>query len=331
MATKKAPAVKMKTPAPVAGTFGSAVIQLQAQLDSVVKTLKKVNIKATSFEDQRQADSGQLMVALSLDDDRKGLQLIIDHQIEDTDLYDLKHLPKVEVLATSNKHRQVIILIEEAARSMTREVKFSNYAAEVVERAWQTNFGVSLPESAVFTVKNVKHREWEASDYPTGTKPTIGHGRWEHTATVTAKVPATKLYFLVGYDENHMFISCLPKKAESVDEAHRILLPKEVKGVKNYLRQGEFFFIPATEKELELIADADASTDDNYPLYLQKDGRDSDHEAQVVASVRKKNLLLDFCTGKVYNERHKQLFLNGWYKVVVNNEVPNPGDSTTWD
>ncbi len=61
-------------------------------------------------------------------------------------------------------------------------------------------------------------------------------------------------YYISSMDNSNYFISQLPRKAKSVQDAFNMLLPKECKG-KRYERQGEFFFIPSslTTKDIPFI------------------------------------------------------------------------------
>ena len=62
---------------------------------------------------------------------------------------------------------------------------------------------------------------------------------------------------------------------------------------------------------------------------LMKGDDDSDHIADCILRFEDSSVQ-DFVTGAIENERH-HLFLNGWYRVMTNLELPNPGDSQLWD
>ncbi|HAX18281.1 MAG TPA: hypothetical protein DCY00_06775 [Actinobacteria bacterium] len=65
-------------------------------------------------------------------------------------------------------------------------------------------------------------------------------------------------YFICGMDEGRYFVSELPKKARSVEEAFKILIPKAAKILiskgAGYKRQGEWFFIPVKDTEIKIPA-----------------------------------------------------------------------------
>lgn len=58
-------------------------------------------------------------------------------------------------------------------------------------------------------------------------------------------VRAGREYYLVARDGRQFFAALLPEKALTITEAFRVLRPKGVRDGK-YLRQGEWFFIPAS-------------------------------------------------------------------------------------
>jgi hypothetical protein len=88
--------------------------------------------------------------------------------------------------------------------------------------------------------------EWEGYRVPMhnsfGRRPyRIGDSAYQ----VRQHAPETTTAFLVGIDESSHFISQLPELATSVEEAHEILKPEGLGD--NYLRQGEWFFVPVTD------------------------------------------------------------------------------------
>jgi hypothetical protein len=56
--------------------------------------------------------------------------------------------------------------------------------------------------------------------------------------------------YLCGFDEGSYFVSKLPMKVKTVDGAYLVLTPKVVMG-KQYLRQGEWFFMEAGQEVLD--------------------------------------------------------------------------------
>jgi hypothetical protein len=317
-------------------TLNAALATLKTNLAAVKTTLSKVGITAALGESDDVESTDTIGVLLSLTEDRKKLQLLSANiYAERGSIASLQEfsgiLPKLEVLGTSKKHKQAVLRLRESARTLVKDLSFEVFhsgKASVSTNQYRNKFGVALPRRTVFTATATK------------TVPDkLSTNVWVHTAKVTAKVPKSDIYFLVGYDEGHLFISCLPKAAKTVEEAHAVLLPKELKGRTGVLRQGEFFFAPCTEKEYKELSNDKANNHDqasNSCLYKPNQDGDmdeSDHDAQVIVTVGRPvgTSDVDYVTGLITNERHKTLFLRSWYRVFRNNEVPNPGDTTTWD
>lgn len=172
------------------------------------------------------------------------------------------------------------------------------------------------------------------------------------TAEVTAIVPASKQALLVGYDEEDLFVSMLPKQAKSVADAHKLLIPK---GVDNRaVRQGEWFFQPVSEKLSEEL-DNQVAQDPNilgtpedlsYEYPGDQVASRSDHYATVIHH-KNKLYAIGFVTDHRHKNRrgtkkphHQPLFLCDWHEVIRNNEIQveqvtqRPGSRRrrqTWD
>jgi len=153
------------------------------------------------------------------------------------------------------------------------------------------------------------------------------------------KVFPAKRRFLIGFDERDAFMAQLPADARitTVDAAHRSLynpsLPK--KGSAKVIRQGEWFFVPATPDELKLI--------DSYKMVIKKktrigeDRRGKPHTADeylaLGTSIRR---VVDKISGRIREERtgpatmyargavrhadHAVIRLAKWHKVLRNTE-----------
>jgi len=72
------------------------------------------------------------------------------------------------------------------------------------------------------------------------------------------KTSEAKRRFLVGMDESHLFIAQLTSPATSVKQAHESLRPRDVPAGRamrklKVVRQGEWFFMPASGEELGRI------------------------------------------------------------------------------
>ncbi len=130
---------------------------------------------------------------------------------------------------------------------------------------------------------------------------------------------ANKKYYISSMDNQNYFISELPRKAKSVQDAFNMLLPKECKG-KRYERQGEFFFIPSslTTKDIPFIVK-------QARLKNKREGQAPHHY------VTEAGFTLN---GKVYARgtvRHSQRdhtmlkFGNVWHEVIESNHTASFG------
>ena len=130
--------------------------------------------------------------------------------------------------------------------------------------------------------------------------------------------PATEMTFLMGWDEDDMFISQLPKRVASVGAAHRLLRPVEISD--RALRQGEWFFDPVVDPK---VIEGLTRKYDSYSSADRRVGNDAldDHEISIIMCLGKH----DYGMGYVTNDRHKTLYLPGWHRIVRNNEIENYG------
>ena len=129
--------------------------------------------------------------------------------------------------------------------------------------------------------------------------------------------------YLMGMDESHLFIAELPNNLGPINKvraAHNALKPNQIlengKQLNRIKRQGEWFFIPASSEENELIEENSNLIEKKIPL-----GTDKRYSNSHVAdeSVKIEDNL--YVKGKISHFEHKTLKLNGWFKVMRNNEV----------
>ena len=287
-----------------------SVSECEKQLKQVTAELCKADIP-TTLAVARQKDAG---LFLTLTHNRRKLLLDFRVQIEFDE--GLSSTPKVTLVGTDRKFRQAVIRVQEGARSVVRQVTLNTKYEDDSDRRRRREhaidkFPIAMPPNTKFTAKFANRSMDDTVTY-----------------AVTGEAPATDLHFIVGFDESHMFISLLPGKVAGVAEAHQVLIPKELRGRTDYLRQGEFFFVPVTDAEIRRISRSRyAAVEEAIP----KGDNNSDHMATSRVDVACNGKTWHhYVTGLVANDRHS-LFLNGWYRVVQNTELPNPSDSQTWD
>ena len=198
----------------------------------------------------------------------------------------------------------------------------------------------SFPQETTFAW--AKDSQWVGVQTKHSTDFRPDYRSWSRDAVVT--VPKSDMHFLVGYDEVKCFIARLPKAADTVTSAHKILRPQGLS--RNAVRQGEWFFDPLTAKGSEQI-DAFIKSNNLTPQM--------DHVAwrwtgsRVTANMPISNRLYKNCRlerrsshrasrlividGIMYangtvndsrTSRHHALKLDGWHRVVRNLESHDP-------
>jgi hypothetical protein len=168
-------------------------------------------------------------------------------------------------------------------------------------------------------------------------------------AEVERKTSPETRYFLCGVDErNHPFIAQLPGIATSVQKAHELLKPQELRGQKvkghgknvkvrgkkkTVYRQGEWFMLPLNVDDLAGVE-----------AYAQKHGtvkavrlggrmgRGKPHTAdeQIVVPDGVVVRAAVYMRGKLRHVEHDTLDFPNWVRVVRNTEVGGATQGATW-
>ena len=154
-------------------------------------------------------------------------------------------------------------------------------------------------------------------------------GDWDYR---TRKSPSFLRKYLMGMDESHLFIAELPKNLgpiNKIKDAHKMLKPDKVlekeRSTNRIKRQGEWFIIPANTKELRIIEENLNLIEKKLPLGTSTWKSRNSHIADKLLSIREEQ----FVTGKISHIEHKTLKLQGWFKVVRNNEARTSAISGT--
>lgn len=240
----------------------------------------------------------------------------------------------------SKKHRQVVLNVEEKARKVSHDVTIDAWAYSHAklsghESALRNRFPVSFPASA--SVK-WSYTGWKETTHEDAKKQ-IGKtepGNRKFTAKVTATVPATSQSFLVGYDEHNLFVSMLPKKANSVEAAHAMLRPKGVTDAAE--RQGEWFFEPVSENTSATL-DRYVGRNPAALTYsrLRLGSRDGGDHRTLHMEMRGKTYAIGFVIDRrgERSTHHEPLWLADWHQIFRNTEVQAPASVGTqrrsWD
>lgn len=173
---------------------------------------------------------------------------------------------------------------------------------------------------------------------------------------ITEKTDGNKRHFLMGVDERQLFVAQLDKGVSTVEEARKSLGSTiefhEGKRKMTPRRQGEWFFIKATDAQEELIdlllqktriwivKNANIGQYAGRPqgnphtadeLVVVPSDRMMEAEARATKFARKKGRIKNgnfpirrrdevFVRGKVRHVDHKTVKYTHWYQVILNNE-----------
>lgn len=201
---------------------------------------------------------------------------------------------RVEVQGTDRDLHQLVLLVQEPSR---RIVESASRRSVSVDRS-----KVKVIAEDAFTI------------------------RWEHWTD------PRKRHFLCGRDERQLFICQLPRPATTVREAHQVLrAPATIGGKGKVVRQGEWFFIDPSPRELEAMEGALRQTRTVIRIRTRISWGGKPHVADelvvvpptlVGAAMVERTVLV---RGRVRHVDHEMVRLRNWTKVVRNTE---PLDAT---
>lgn len=106
----------------------------------------------------------------------------------------------------------------------------------------QTNQSLIKFKKGERTTNNKKQHQGYTALY------VAGHHYWHKSGEVLIYDTKSKKSYLLGQDEGQYFGVELPTNPKNIKEAIELLKPKEIKGIKNYQRQGEWFIVPIKNK-----------------------------------------------------------------------------------
>ena len=141
------------------------------------------------------------------------------------------------------------------------------------------------------------------------------------------RTDARKRHFLCGRDERQLFICQLPRAVTTVRDAHTVLrAPEAMRSKGKVARQGEWFFVEPTAKELDALASALCGIRTivrrSWPIGRGGNPHVADQLVVVPAAVVGKKLVARavFARGRVRHVDHDTVYLSSWAKVVRNTE-----------
>jgi len=198
----------------------------------------------------------------------------------------------VQVQGIDKSERQLVLFVREARRSFVEEIP-----------AWAMRGINADPDSFTWRTIVARRVGVPAKDLVV---------RDERTAFVQRTTGGGGRHLLVGCDERQLFMCELPKPCTSVKQAHEALRPANVP--KKTIRQGEWFFVPATASEVEGIDRALVRRNTAINQYIPRAGKP--HVVEEIALAGGV-----FARGAVRHPDHKTIHLRGWYRIVKNLEV----------
>lgn len=202
----------------------------------------------------------------------------------------------VKVLDVDKKHKQVLLAVKEPSKTFESNVGTFGRSKEEMQK----EFGTRL----VFYDK--------------------------HTSRIKKTTPGAERRILCGVDEGHYFISVVPGKPKTVAEAHVALTPKLLRNRKDYIRQGEWFFVPLSEKEYaQLLRDWPTNYYTNTSIDSQFEKNSDNYHYADEMLVWETNVVKTgneyfpiLVRGEIRHDRHKTIDLGDkWHLVLQNEEI----------
>lgn len=243
----------------------------------------------------------------------------------------------VQILATDTKLNQLLLLVKEAPREFEVEERksFSKDRIDLRRKQLQNSRTSFTETEKHFIIKN----------------KTFGGNR----------------HFLMGVDERQLFVAQLKNGVTNIDEARKQLgntvLFHEGARKMTPSRQGEWFFVKATEKQEEIL---ELLLKKQRIFILEKESigkhagrpRGNPHTAdELVVIPAKESIIVEAQSSKwakenkdltkvkaIYPIRQKEVFIRGcvrhkdhktikytrWYQVILNNEGATASATQSW-
>lgn len=231
-------------------------------------------------------------------------------------------IAQVEV-ATDKDKKQAVMVVTEDRREITRvyqlqsrqnfpptrEDVFRRFPVQVPRR----RFGKFSVRDLTSTQVKRQREEQLREAQETGGRITYYTSTWEVTATII--VPPTETTFLVGFDERRQFICMLPERVESVKQAHKVLRPAGISS--KALRHGEWFLDPVSN-DIRKKIEAHIL---RHPTQVAMRPLESYSSHWAVTVRVEKQTYANMVVYDTRQDRHGPINLDGWHRVVRNNEV----------
>lgn len=153
---------------------------------------------------------------------------------------------------------------------------------------------------------------------------TVGLCYMHKPAQVLIKDKKTNRHFIFGQDEGSYFGCELPKGCKTVKEAFKMLVPLEAKGQK-YRRQGEWFVVPVSAKQVPSQEKRIASSEDSLMLPKESSASNShtlyqhQNENYEMFVASNKQIYAKGCM--LEHDEHESIAIKGWHTFYRNTAV----------
>jgi hypothetical protein len=224
----------------------------------------------------------------------------------------------IEVMATDKKIGQLVLMVKEGAREFETAPP-RNLLMEAVKKD-----PVNWPDLLCKSL-GIRRNQLRV----------VRHGKKSVGAAILNKTRGETRHFLCGLDERQLFIAQLTRAATSVREAHESLKRTEITlaegKVSKVVRQGEWFFLPATADELDRIQTGLKKNliffQKKTPIGAGRNPHVADERLSLPGlpsapgarwAVRAAEV---FVRGKIRHVDHATVSFATWHKVIRNNEA----------
>jgi len=207
----------------------------------------------------------------------------------------------VQVQSVDPRERQLVLFVREARRTFTEHVP-----ANIARPAHGPEFGSYAWLVALSNRLGVRKERIDVRG------PDV---------FVRRDTSASGRHLLVGCDERQLFMCELPRPVSTVKQAHEVLRPAAVP--KGTLRQGEWFFVAASDYETKQIEGALAGT---ITVVRRKTGINRLIPRAGKPHIADELVALDglvFARGAVRHPDHATITLRQWHRVFRNTEAGN--------
>lgn len=216
--------------------------------------------------------------------------------------------------------RQAVLQVDEEKRTIVREFKYS------ARSDWEAKARAERELENLFVVPG---RARTSSKIIGTTKQLKTTEYLQYHVEAKLTIPRSSVNLLVGMDETAHFVAALPKRVDSVKEAHEILKPEDLPE-NNVVRQGEWFFEPVdneTYEKLEMLVELNPNL-----LGEKVMERNSTHKAKQGIYIKNDLYVIGYIID-TRKDRHDPIYLGDWHRVVRNKEISMPRTTRTryWD